>query len=221
MNIKLQLELKLKDNTKSFKFFFDTMLKPFYITEREVLTIFFDEYNHKYFKSVRELIFYNSIKADEMLGQNFTFLSAKDLLILKKKITTCLTVRDFGKKFNKDYIGSLTRSKTFADFSVSTTQRNDPRFVHGIVQEAEECIKNLEELIGPEKLLTPAIGYTFVKGALNSNNTEVMGRLWHHGNLSELSKEITAFDKKWFEGKKYKNGSREDLGHVSDSRVKD
>lgn len=216
MNIQLFLKLKTKDNLRDFSFTFNTMLKPFYISEIEVLHIFFDEYNHKYFNSVRQLIFMNSIKADEMLGNVETgILNSKDLLLLKKKLTTCLTIRDFGNKFNRDYVGSLTRSKSFAEFSVSTTTRNDPRFVANIVSDAEECIANLSELVGLDNLLTPALGYTFIKGSMNLCNRERPSRLWHHGNLEKLSREVTAFDKRWFNGVKYKNGPRGDLDATS------
>lgn len=212
MNIRLNLKIKIKNSEKVLTGTFDTLLKPFYISEREVLNIFFDEYNHKYYNMVREFIFLNSLKADEMLGSvKGGALSESDLLLLKRKITTCLTIRMFGNKFNKDYVGSLTRSKSFAEFSVSTTQRNDPRFVANIVKEAEDCISHLESLIDIDDLLTPALGVTFVKGANNINNTQVQSRLWHHGNLSVLSKEVVAFDKRFFGPKEYKNGPRKDL----------
>lgn len=222
MNIQLFLKIKTKGNSsESFHFNFNTLLKPFYISEIEVLNIFFNEYNHTYFNSVRQLIFLNSIKADEMLGNVTTgILNPKDLLLLKKKLTTCLTIRDFGNKFNKDYVGSLTRSKSFAEFSVSTTTRNDPRFVANIVKDAEDCITNLSELIGLDNLLTPALGYTFVKGSCNPFNKERPSRLWHHGNLEKLSSEVVAFDKRWFNGVKYKNGIRGDL-NVTSTRVED
>ena len=217
MNIKLALKLPQKDGLKSYALTLDTLLKPFYISESEVLNVFFDEYPHKYFKTVRELIFINSMRADDMVG-GLDFLPAKEVLILKKKITTCLTLRDFGSKFNKDYMAGLTRTKTFADFSVSTTQRNDPRFVYGIVKNAEECIDHISKLVDIDNILKPSVGYTFVKGGLNPYNKDKPARLWHHGNLEVLSKEIVAFDKRWFNGTKYKNGTRGDLD-VSDTRV--
>lgn len=219
MNIRIRLKLKELLESSVYFLTLDTMLKPFYISENEVLNVFFDEYSLKYFKAVRELIFINSMRADDMVG-SLDFLSPKEIMVLKKKITTCLTIRDFGNKFNKDFIAGLTRSKTFADFSVSTTHRNDPRFVHNIIKDAEDCIDHISKLIDVEDILTPALGYTFVKGANNPLNNDRPARLWHHGNLSVLSKEIIAFDKKWFDGKKYKNGYREDL-RVPVTRIKD
>lgn len=217
MNIRLNLTLVNKLTQQGYKARLDTLLSPFYISESEVLNVFFDEYPHKYFKTVRELIFINSMRADDMVG-GLDFLPAKEVLILKKKITTCLTLRDFGNKFNKDYMAGLTRTKTFADFSVSTTQRNDPRFVHSIVKNAEECIDHISKLVDIDNILKPAVGYSFVKGGLNPYNKDKPARLWHHGNLEVLSSEIVAFDKKWFNGTKYKNGTREEL-NVPNTRI--
>ena len=60
MNINLKLSIPFKDTNETLTLVADTLLEPFYITEREVLSVFLEEYSDRFVKGAREIIFYSS-----------------------------------------------------------------------------------------------------------------------------------------------------------------
>lgn len=203
MNINITIKIPLL-TTGSVTVSENLLLEPLYITERELLSRYLTTYTEEQFDSAREIIFYNSLKADDLVGKKLDNLSDKEKFAFKRKLTLCLSVMDFGNKFNTDYIKSLSRSKSLAEFSVSTASTNDPQFVINIIKEAKECVDNIEDILlrSGEGLIR-----TFVKGALNCNNRD-SDRLWHHYNLDVKSTIPYASQKKMFNGRYYKNGGK-------------
>ncbi len=204
MNINIKIKIPLLAGESSLSFSENLLLTPLYITERELLARYLTKYTEDQFDSAREIIFYNSLRADEMVGNKLDNLSTKEQFSFKRKLTLCLSVIEFGNKFNTDYIKSLSRSKSLAEFSVSTSSTNDPQFVLNIIKEAKDCVSNIEDIINRagEGLIR-----TFVKGALNANAVD-SDRLWHHYNLDVPSNIPYASKKKEFNGRYYKNGGK-------------
>ena len=129
-------------------------------------------------------------------------LTEQEQFAFKRRLTLCLSIIGFGNKFNVDYVKNLSRSKTLAEFSVSTSKTNDPYFVINIIKDAQECVDTIKDMIARsgEGLIR-----TFVKGMLNCSNRE-SHRLWHHFNLPQQSVETHASKKKLYNGRYYKNG---------------
>lgn len=205
MNINLKLTIPFKSSEESVIITADTLLEPFYITEREVLSVFLEEYSDRFTKGAREIIFYSSIKADEILKLKLQFLEAEELKTIRRQLTLCLSIIGFGNKFNSDFIKSMSRSKTLADFTVSTTVANDSGFLNNILKDAQACVADLTSLI-EEINSGDSVARTFVKGQCNSVNYD-SSRLWSHRNLpTKASVETHASLKKPFNGRYYKDG---------------
>ena len=136
MNINIKIKIPLLAGESSLSFSENLLITPLYITERELLARYLTKYTEDQFDSAREIIFYNSLRADEMVGNKLDNLSTKEQFSFKRKLTLCLSVIEFGNKFNTDYIKSLSRSKSLAEFSVSTSSTNDPQFVLNFIKEA-------------------------------------------------------------------------------------
>lgn len=204
MNINLQLTIPYKEGLDVLKIGADTMLAPFYITERELLTIFLTDYSPRLFESAREIIFYSSIKADDLIHLNLKMITDYEMLTIKRQLTLCLATMMFGNKHNSDFIKSMSRSKTLADFTVSTTVSNDSGFIGNILKDAQACVKDLLVIID-EMNTSGSFVDIFVKGDLNLYGFD-SSRLWHHRNLPATSNETHASLKKEFNGKYYRNG---------------
>ena len=204
MNINLQITIPFLDGTSELKFGVNTMLTPFYITERELLTIFLEDYSERFIESAREIIFYSSIRADELIKLNLKLVTQDELLTIKRQLTLCLATILFGNKHNSDFIKSMSRSKTLADFTVSTTVSNDSGFISNILKDAQACIDDLLSII-EEMNTAGSFVNIFVKGELSLHGFD-SARLWHHRNLPELSVETHGSLKKEFNGRYYKNG---------------
>ena len=204
MNINIKIKIPFKTGDSILTVSEDLLLTPLYITERELLTKYLVTYTKDHFNSAREIIFYNSLRADEIVGKKLDNLTEKEQFSFKRKLTLCLSTVVFGNKFNTEYIKSLSRSKSLAEFSVSTSSTNDPQFVLNIIKEAIECIKNIEDILNRsgEGLIR-----TFVKGALNPTSVD-SDRLWHHYDLDTKSTASYASQKKEFNGRYYKNGGK-------------
>lgn len=202
MNINLKLSIPFKDTDETLTLVTDTLLEPFYITEREVLSVFLEEYSDRFVKGAREIIFYSSIKANEILKiQHFDI---EELKTIRRQLTLCLAIIGFGNKFNSDFIKSMSRSKTLADFTVSTTVANDSGFLNNTIKDAQTCVNDLTSLI-QEINSGDSVARLFVKGQLNIVNYD-SNRLWSHRNLPSFSTETHASLKKPFNGRYYKNG---------------
>jgi hypothetical protein len=206
MNIRLDLKIpNITDPTKSIELVLDTLLTPFYITERELLSIYLETYANKYYYEAREIIFYASIKADEIINDNLSYMTQKELLITKKHLAECLAIIAFGTKFNVTYISSLSRSKTFANFTVSTSVKNDPQFIKHIIDTAKECVESIELMLEDNSASIGA-GASFVKGARNASS-RTSHRLWSHSGLPFKSFQHFASGKKWYKNQIYKDGA--------------
>lgn len=200
MNIKLNIKLPIKNSQNYIEATANILLSPFYITERELLNTYLVTYPKEYLEIAREIIFNNSIRADEIIGNSLNSLDTKELLIFKKNLTLCLSIVSFGNRFNTDYIKSLSRSKTLAEFSVSTTKTNDPMFVINIINDAKDCIEEISSLVNSGGLIT-----SFVKGEANLNS-KIVNRLWYHSELSPQSDKTYASIKRRNNGRYYKDG---------------
>lgn len=203
MNININIKIKKKEDGY-LEVSENMLLDPFYITERELLNVYLSEYPMRYISAAREIIFYNSLRADEIVGKSLDSLSDVEIFSIKRRLTLCLSIIGFGNKFNTDYTKSLSRSKTLAEFSVTTSKVNDPFFVINIIKNAEECVASVEDLINSA---SSGLISLFVKGALNSANLD-SHRLWHHFNLEDKSNIPYASEKKFYNGKYYKNGGK-------------
>lgn len=202
MNININIKIPLKDQEDVLKISENLLLDPLYITENELLSVYLVKYTDDHFKAAREIAFYSSLKADEIIGKTIDCFSDKEKFSFKRQLTLCLAIISFGNKFNTEYIKSLSRSKTLAEFSVSTSSTNDPQFVVGIIKEAQECVSDIKDALS---MSGDVLIRTFVKGANNPlNNTS--NRLWHHFNLQDKSTKTYASEKKYYNGKYYKNG---------------
>lgn len=204
MNINLKLSIPFKDTDETLTLVADTLLEPFYITEREVLSVFLEEYSDRFVKGAREIIFYSSIKANEILELKLQHFDIEELKTIRRQLTLCLAIIGFGNKFNSDFIKSMSRSKTLADFTVSTTVANDSGFLNNIIKDAQICVNDLTSLI-QEINSGDSVARLFVKGQLNTVNYD-SHRLWAHRNLPSFSTETHASLKKPFKGRYYKNG---------------
>lgn len=204
MNINLKLSIPFKDTDETLTLVANTLLEPFYITEREVLSVFLEEYSDRFVKGAREIIFYSSIKADEILELKLQHFDIEELKTIRRQLTLCLAIIGFGNKFNSDFIKSMSRSKTLADFTVSTTVANDSGFLNNIIKDAQTCVNDLTSLI-QEINSGDSVARLFVKGQLNTVNYD-SNRLWSHRNLPSFSTETHASLKKPFNGRYYKNG---------------
>lgn len=204
MNINLKLSIPFKDTNETLTLVANTLLEPFYITEREVLSVFLEEYSDRFVKGVREIIFYSSIKANEILELKLQHFDIEELKTIRRQLTLCLAIIGFGNKFNSDFIKSMSRSKTLADFTVSTTVANDSGFLNNIIKDAQTCVNDLTSLI-QEINGGDSVARLFVKGQLNTVNYD-SNRLWAHRSLTSFSTETHASLKKPFNGRYYKNG---------------
>ena len=204
MNINLKLSIPFKDTNETLTVVADTLLEPFYITEREVLSVFLEEYSDRFVKGVREIIFYSSIKANEILELKLQHFDIEELKTIRRQLTLCLAIIGFGNKFNSDFIKSMSRSKTLADFTVSTTVANDSGFLNNIIKDAQTCVNDLTSLI-QEINSGDSVARLFVKGQSNTLNYD-SSRLWAHRSLTSFSTETHASLKKPFNGRYYKNG---------------
>lgn len=205
MNIRLDLNIpNLTDPSKPVQLVLDTLLTPYYITERELLSVFLETYGNTYYYQAREIIWYSSIKADEIISNNLNYMTPKELLLTKKHLAECLAIIAFGTKFNTTYISSLSRTKTFADFTVATDTRNDPQFIKTIIDTAQECVDSIKDMLEDNSASIGA-GASFVKAGHNVSS-RTSNRLWSHSGLPYKSFQHFAAGKKWYKGLTYKDG---------------
>lgn len=204
MNINLKLYIPIKNSTDTLTVNSNLLLNPFYVTENEVLSTYFDNHSKVQEEQVREMIFKNSLQADLIVGKKMNNFPSAEVFALKRQLTLCLTIASFGYKFNQDYLTSLSRTKVLAEFTVTTNSNNNPQFVMGTIKSAEQCVQDIKDTLS---LFSGSFVNSFVKGSLNGLNNNFTDRLWHHFNLPVKSTETYAADKKPFNGRYYKNGS--------------
>ena len=147
MNINIDFNIPVKNSNKQLNFKVDLLLTPFYVTESELLSTYLDEWSYKQIQSARSIIFKNSLEADRLIGRRLTKIPKEELFMLKRQLVLCMSIRDFGNKFNSDYISSLSRTKTLAEFTVSTSSNNNPQFVINTINQAKDCVHDIKEAI--------------------------------------------------------------------------
>lgn len=205
MNLNIQLTIPFKNSSEVIKIDTNTLLTPFYITERELLSVYLQEWSPRFEVSARELIFYASIRAEELLKLKLKYIPDEEMFSLKRQLTLCIATIAFGNKFNSDFIKSMSRSKTLADFTVSTTVSNDTSFLSNIIKDAQACVADIESII-QELNSGDSTTRIFVKGGLNYRNYDT-SRLWLHRNIEEaVSRETHASRKEYVNGRLFKNG---------------
>lgn len=205
MNLNIQLTIPFKNSQETIKVETNTCLTPFFVTERELLNVYLQEWSPRFEVSARELIFYASIRAEETLKLKLKFIPEDELFSLKRQLTLCIATIAFGNKFNSDFIKSMSRSKTLADFTVSTTVSNDTGFLMNIIKDAQACVSDIESII-QELNSGDSTARLFVKGKLNFGNYDT-SRLWLHRNIEEAySRETHASKKEYVNGRLFKNG---------------
>lgn len=225
MNIQLTLNIPLIDSDQTVTVRANTLLKPMYATEQEVMNMFLPSFDRSYVEGTKELIFYASIKADELirlyLKSDLSLLP--EFKALRHQLTLCIAIKNFGNKFNDSFVKGYSRSKTLGDFSVSSSMQNDPDFLKGVLKDAQTCIDDIKNLFA-EIDSSESLVRVFSKGKFNPLNFEP-SRLWHHRYLPVKSFADNAPQQQYLNGRFYKNGfsSRSSYtgqgGYVSNSRT--
>lgn len=184
------------------------LLTPYYISEFDILKIYYEEESFgKFYEPMRDLIFKCSLKADELFYNKLSYMDPKEVLFWKKHITECLVVQEYTKRFSKEYYSSNSRSKSFADFSVSTTIKNDPTFLASLLEDSAACILEIKGLVSLAEEVGLNGGLTNLRGSLNFDNSSALqSRLWWHSELSVPSTSDFANKKVFHRNRLYKDG---------------
>jgi len=194
MNIKLTLNnteapIALMDGTTvSFLLTkeFNMLLDPLYATEDDILSLFMEDQTI-YWTQVQKIIFESSIKADQVVNDRVIrtlALSPKDVFMIKRDYTICLATYKFGIIFYRDYVTQIQKQKFLADVKVSLNVKKDPTILERLLDDAESCFKDIEDLLNTNGLIN-----TFVKGELNPCNRR-SDREWYPskgGNTPRVS----------------------------------
>lgn len=220
MNKKYMIKIPLK-HTKdkeyakhNLQFSVNTMLYPYYISETSLLSMFTDiEEYPLYIERSRELIFNASLRALEFTYNKLNSFPEEHKLILRRELALCLAINSFSNHFYKGFYDSIQRSKSFADFSVSTTVKNNPTLLNEMITNSNNCIVEAKAAIIGASHIANSLGMTSVKGVENMSNS-FSYRTWIHSNLPVASSSVLGNGKIWFAGNLYK-----DAPNVSNTRV--
>ena len=216
MNKKYIINIPLKDGTNKLNFNVNVLLYPFYISETALLSSYVDENEYdKYRMKARETIFNSSLRAEEFVMMKIGALPPDYTLLLKRELALCFAMEAFGNHFYKGYTESMTRSKTYGEFSVMTSIKNNPTLLKSSIDTAGECIAGIKAEIQTLADMINGLGMSNLKGSWNEANPLTF-RLWFHNNLPQKSQEIFATDKVWYHGNIYKEGN-----NVSNSGIED
>lgn len=168
-----QDSVQLYPGTSSYSI--DMLLSPFYATEMDVMMVFGEEPG-TYADKIRETIFNNSMKIDQLLTadrKKSLKLTDADAYILKRQFVICSSVYKFGDVFFKDYLQAIKKTKFLADFKVSLEMDKDPTLIKKLLGDAREC---MDEIMS---MLEIGSGFaTFSKGSLNPYNKTAGTREW-------------------------------------------
>ena len=228
MNVSLRLKLPVINNTtqepRSLLVEATLLLNPLYALEEDILNPF-DDIEEKEFPWIRKVLFNSSLTVYRLTKklEEFKFIKEDDLILLRRDFTICLATNEIAKQMNKNNIASASRAKTLGDFSVATTNKNDPAFLLKIVSDSDACISEMKRLI-EEITQSNILPSTFVKGALNPSTREY-GRLWWLSDLPVKVYDGYASEKYLFNGNLYKAASFNNIrdqgegGDVSDARI--
>ena len=118
----------------------DIMLKPFYATEDDIISIFMQD-KVKYWNMTRKIIFNASVKADFYL-RNFKFDYGKvtdaQIFQLKRDYVICNSVYQFAKQFNADFLQAVNKTKMLGDLKVTVGMRKAGNGANIIMQDKEK-----------------------------------------------------------------------------------
>lgn len=225
MNIRFLLKIpfrnktKLPDGTvqeeeKKASLVVDTLLDPYYISDSALLSMFVDESEYgRWGLKAREIAFHASLRAWEWAHFKLCDYPEEQRIYWIRELAMCFAINAFAKHFYQNHYESLHRSKTYAEFTVTTTVRHSPHALKGILDDSQRCIDEMKKEIEEAKDLANGVGLSNYKGSLNCSNPWTW-RLWFNNNLSERSEEIYASEKYWYNGNIYKDGK-----HVSNTRA--
>ena len=209
----IKIPLNLKDPTNIdkdiiVKFNVNTLLNPFYLSESAIISLFVGEEEQEQYKArAREIIFNASLRASEFTYNKLTSFSEEHKLLLKRELALCFAINSFAKHFYKGFELSAQRSKSFADFSVSTTVRNSPILLEDMIKSSNNCVEEAKKAIVDLNNIANSLGRSNLKGQYNLTNS-FSYRTWMHSNLPEKSNAIFASEKVWSNGDLYKDGVR-------------
>lgn len=214
MNKKYMIKIPLKNEPKeALSFNVNLLLYPYYISESALLAIFTEEHEYTKYRSLaREIIFNASLRAYEFSYNKMGHTLEEHKLIFRRELALCLAMNAFSNHFYKDLYSSLSRSKSYADFSVSTTVKNDGVLLKEMIANSSNCIIEAKKVITDSYNISNSLGKTSVKGVLNPGNS-FSYRTWIHSNLPIKSSSILGNNKIWYQGNLYKD----DLTYVSES----
>lgn len=210
-SIKIPLTLKESRgelNPIHLKFNINILLNPFYISESSLISIFVGEEDfEQYYPRAREIIFNASLRASEFTYNKLVGFSEEHKLLLRRELALCFSINSFSKHFYKGFELSNHRSKSFADFSVTTTIKNSPSILEDMIKSSNSCVIEAKKAIDDLSHLGSSLGLSNLKGSYNLSNA-FSYRLWFHNNLPTKSNAIFASDKMWTQGNLYKDGVR-------------
>lgn len=210
----LKIPLRLKESReetsegKELKFNVNVLLNPFYISESSLISIFVGEEDfEQYYPRAREIIFNASLRASEFTYNKLIGFSEEHKLLLRRELALCFSINSFAKHFYKGYELSNHRSKTFADFTVTTTIKNSPAILEDMIKSSNGCVLEAKKAIEDLSQVAASLGLSNLKGSFNPSNA-FSYRLWFHNNLPGKSNAIFASEKMWSNGNLYKDGAR-------------
>lgn len=214
MNKKYMIKIPLKhpENLEyaknNLQFSVNTLLHPFYIAETSLLSMFVEEEEYeKYGDKAREIIYNASLRALEFTYNKLNTFPEEHKLIFRRELALCLAMNNFANHFYKGFTDTIQRSKSFADFSVSTTVKNNPSLLKEMIAGSSNCILEAKLAITNASHIANSLGLTSVKGVYNASNS-FSYRTWIHTNLPIESSSVIANGKIWFEGNLYKDSTR-------------
>lgn len=210
--------LKTEATDKKLTFSVNTLLTPFYISESALLSVFLDEQEYAtYSPKAREIIFNASLKTDAFMYGKLQSFPQEHVLTLKRELALCLSMNSFGKHFMKNFSESVQRTKTYAEFTVSTSIKNNPNLLKSMVESSDQCLEEIKEEIKSLDMITNGLGLSNMKGINNVGNPFTW-RVWAHNNLPYKSQEIFASGKIWYNGNIYKDGANVSTTGIEDRR---
>lgn len=192
----------------------DLMLQPYLISESALLSAFVEESEYaKYGQKAREIAFNSSVRAWEWSKFKLKDYPEEYKIHYVRELALCFAMNAFAKYFFQNFNESLHRSKTYGEFTVTTTVKNNPAALKSLLDQSKQCIDDIKAEIEQAEDLVNGLGLDNLKGACNPSNA-FSWRMWFHNNLPERSNQIYASEKFWYNGNMYKDGK-----YVSDSRV--
>lgn len=203
-----------REEEKKASLSIDTLLDPYLISESALLSMFMDEDEYcKYGLKAREIAFNSSLRAWEWGQHRLCGYPEEQRIYWIRELAFCYAMNAFAKHFYQGFQDTLHRSKTYAEFTVTTTVKNSPLALKSILDDSQRCIDEMKAEIEEAKDLANGLGTINYKGILNCKN-KISWRLWFHNNLPVRSNEIYASEKYGYNGNIYKDGK-----NVSDSRA--